>query len=240
MGQLAASDSGTATRKTSSLDRLKLAASRFLKRAPKPSAAAAIAPSSPPPAHRDYATRGGKGAARSLARLSATSMASVEEEEAVTASSSLADGDSVVGNAVPFPRRSRDYIGEAGDAAKPSTPADVVAGRFWLGLPRDLEAKYDLSDKVLGSGGSGVVRLATSKHTGKTVAVKTIPKVSFEERMAEKTRAKRSQRCVVSGNERKILSGEAEVIGCGAVGSPTLLESLTPTRAHESSFSAVT
>ena len=59
------------------------------------------------------------------------------------------------------------------------SPADVVAGRFSLGLPRDLEAKYDLSDKILGSGGSGIVRLATCKRTGKTVAVKTIPKVSF-------------------------------------------------------------
>ena len=182
MGQLAGTDTG-ATSKTSSLDRLKLAASRLLKRTPKPSMTAAVAPSSPPPrapqAQRDYATRGGKAAARSLARLSATSMVSVEEDEA--ASAAAGDTDAVVGNAVPFARKSKDDEDGGGDDAKPtsSSPADVVAGRFSLGLPRDLEAKYDLSDKILGSGGSGIVRLATCKRTGKTVAVKTIPKVSF-------------------------------------------------------------
>ena len=106
-------------------------------------------------------------------------MVSVEEDEA--ASAAAGDTDAVVGNAVPFARKSKDDEDGGGEDAKPtsSSPADVVAGRFSLGLPRDLEAKYDLSDKILGSGGSGIVRLATCKRTGKTVAVKTIPKVSF-------------------------------------------------------------
>ena len=182
MGQLAATDGAS---KASSLDRLKLAASRLLKRTPKPSMTAAVAPSSPPPsqaapAHRDYATRGGKAAARSLARLSATSMVSMDEDEASAAAAAEAEKDAVVANAVPFSRKSKNGDDAETCAAKPFSPADVVAGRFSLGLPRDLEAKYDLSDKVLGSGGSGIVRLATCKRTGKTVAVKTIPKVRAE------------------------------------------------------------
>ena len=193
MGQLAASDSGAATGKTSSLERLKVAASSLLKRTPKPSAAAAIAPSSPPPAvaSRDYATRGGKAAARSLALLSATSMVSADEEETAGSSTAWTDNGEVVANAVPFSRKSDDN----GVAAKPSIPtaADVAAGRFWLGPPRDLEAKYDLTDKVLGSGGSGIVRLATSKRTGKTVAVKTIPKVS-QQKNGRRRSASRRQR----------------------------------------------
>ena len=194
MGQLAASDSGAATGKTSSLERLKVAASSLLKRTPKPSAAAAIAPSSPPPAvaSRDYATRGGKAAARSLALLSATSMVSADEEETAGSSTAWTDNGEVVANAVPFSRKSND---DNGVAAKPSIPtaADVAAGRFWLGPPRDLEAKYDLTDKVLGSGGSGIVRLATSKRTGKTVAVKTIPKVS-QQKNGRRRSASRRQR----------------------------------------------
>ena len=137
MGQLALTDSGGAS-KTSSLDRLKLVASRLLKRTPKPSsmASAAVAPSSPPPsqqaagAQRDYATRGGKAAARSLARLSATSMVSVDEEDA--SSAAAAENETVAANAVPFSRKSRNEVNENA-AAKPSTPADVAAGRI---LPR--------------------------------------------------------------------------------------------------------
>lgn len=198
MGQLAASDS---TSKTSSLDRLKLAASRLLKRTPKPSSSmtAAVAPSSPPPSQQapprcacDNATRGGKAAARSLARLSATSMVSADEDEAATAGETT---DAAVENAVvPFPlRKSKNDD----DDAKPETPADVAAGRFSLGLPRDLDAKYDLSDKILGSGGSGTVHLATCKRTGKTVAVKTIPKVSLEKnggRSEKRSQPRRQQR----------------------------------------------
>ena len=214
MGQLAASDSGT--RKTSSLDRLKLAASRLLKRTPKPSMTAAVAPSSPPPSQqaphshsRDYATRGGKAAARSLARLSATSMVSADEDETSAAATAAAETDAAVANAVPFSRKSKMDDGDGGDDAE---PAEIVAGRFSLGLPRDLEAKYDLSDKILGSGGSGIVRLATCKRTGKTVAVKTIPKVSlvFWGKMAEaEAEEARASEVSVRRQQNKILETAA-------------------------------
>lgn len=101
-----------------------------------------------------------RGASR-LARLSATtatdqSVVPVEASNTATASATATASN----GAVAFSRPA------SGTSSAP----------FDLGFPRDLADKYELGD-VLGSGGSGVVRVATDKRTGKRYACKTIPKV---------------------------------------------------------------
>jgi len=203
---------------TKTIDKLKSAASRLLGR--RRGGAKAEAPATLPSTYHnraDSATRGGRAAARSLARLSATSVISDAEDEspATSLATSAADIDvsdvptattasasgSTVSNAVAFSRKTAPSTSTTTQANKPSA-SDIVSGRFDLNLPRDLDARYDVSDKILGSGGSGVVRLATSKRTGKTVAVKTIPKV----RKRDQWRADFDTASVVSEKRRRYRS----------------------------------
>jgi len=65
--------------------------------------------------------------------------------------------------------------GAAGAAAAAARSPDPTVHD--LGFPRGLTARFELG-QLLGAGGSGVVRVATDKRTGKTFACKSIPKVS--------------------------------------------------------------
>jgi len=64
--------------------------------------------------------------------------------------------------------------GAGGAAAAAARSADLTVHN--LGFPRGLTDRYDLG-QLLGAGGSGVVRVAVDKRTGKRWACKSIPKV---------------------------------------------------------------
>jgi hypothetical protein len=75
-------------------------------------------------------------------------------------------------NVLPLP------AGSGGAAASAARTTDPTV-HFDLGFPRGLTDRYDLG-QLLGAGGSGVVRVAVDKRTGKRFACKTIPKVRAE------------------------------------------------------------
>mmetsp|Transcript_168262 Transcript_168262/g.540577 ORF Transcript_168262/g.540577 Transcript_168262/m.540577 type:complete len:557 (+) Transcript_168262:65-1735(+) len=62
-------------------------------------------------------------------------------------------------------------------AMKSSAGAIAVAGRYCTGT--DISADYIMVDKVLGAGMSGDVKLATSRHGGKRVAMKSFKKLDL-------------------------------------------------------------
>jgi hypothetical protein len=122
----------------------------------------------------DAAVRGGQLARTSTSASAAAAASDPAVAEAAPTKKAAWVAPQPAANVLPLPSGAGGVAAAAARSSDPTVHED-------LGFPRGLTDRYDLG-QLLGAGGSGVVRVAVDKRTGKRWACKTIPKVNGGER----------------------------------------------------------